>query len=303
MDGSPNKLARVKALRNRKGIQYLINEASKIIGNPILMHDLDYKAIACTQNVVTDDPLWNELVETGRHGQKTIELLKEEQLIDIAADSKATVFLASERLKYRRIFSKVYNKDNITVAGVNIVECHKPFDEGDVAAFEAFCNKISKEVGRDEYYQTYGQMYQESLIAKLIDGVIEDRRLYPVHVESLYHGMKNNLFLAVVDVSQCSNAYANPEYCKNACKQTQPAFKYSVYSGYVLVIISADTTQLDVKKDLRNLNRLFEQNNMYVGISSCFENMYELQKYYNEALSVLKNGIGSSEDQRVFLHA
>lgn len=291
MNEAAAKLARVRALKNGRGLQYLVDKASEIFGNPILMHDLDYKALAYTQNIETDDPLWNELVTTGYHGRKTIEMLKEEQLLDLAADSRAITFLVSDELKYKRIFGKIRTADDIIIAAADVLECFKPFDEGDPAAFEALCKKLSKEVGMDEHYQSYGRTFVEKLISQLIDGTIEDRLLYPFHIEILYQKLKQYLFLAVIDTRCCEGEYADRERCKNELWRLCPEFKYAVYSDHVVALISADEPEPDMKKSLRKLSRLLLQNNLSVGISGGFENLYELGKYYAEALDALKRGL------------
>lgn len=288
MNEAATKLARVKVLKNGRGLQELIDKASEIFGNPILMIDLDYKVVANLRSAVTDDPIWNELVTTGHLGQKTIEMLKEEQFIELAADSQVITFLISDKLKYDRIYGKINNQDDVTVGSLIMVGCFRPFDEGDPAAFEALCRKLSKEVSGDSFYQDYGRAYIEKLINLLIDGAIEDKLLYPAYIEILYHGMKRNLFLAAIDISRCDNEYADRAYCKTAFWRLRPDFKYATYSDYIVALISSDKPELDMDRDLRKLNKLLIQNNMSVGISGCFENLFELQRYYNEALDALK---------------
>lgn len=295
--GLSNTIEQMKTIKRGKGIQYFINESSKILGNPILMHDLDYKAVAYTENIVTDDPLWNEFVKIGGHSSNSIKLFKNEYFIDVAANTKTIAILSSDKLKYDRIFGKIYNKNNITVAGVNLVACNKPLDDDVLVIFEIFCKILSREVSEDEFYQAYGESYQENLIGKLIDGNIEDKRLYPLQMDIIYSGLKNYLYLAVVDVVQYAPDHTKLLYFRDLLKQARPKFKYAIYSNYIIIIISSNSVKLNVKKGLKNFNDLFEQNNVYAGISSCFENLYELKKYYIEAVNALNYGL--KKDNRI----
>ena len=303
MGNLSNEMENIKTIKRDKGVQYLINEAAKIFDNPILMYDLDYKAIAYTENIVTDDPLWNEFVKIGGYSSESIELFKDECFIDVEANTKTIAILSSDKLKYDRIFGKIYNKNNITVAGVNLVACNKPLDDDVSAIFEAFCKILSKEVSKDGFYQTYGESYQENLIGKLIDGNIEDKRLYPLRMDIIYSGLKNYLYLAVVDVVRCDPEYTKLLYFRDLLRQTQPKFKYAIYSNYIIIIISSNSMKLNIKKDLKKFNGLFEQNNVYAGISSCFENLYEFQKYYIEAVNALNYGLTKdNSSQRICLY-
>lgn len=301
MSTSPSKIEQIEALKVGKGIQHLLDEAYKIFGNPLLMHDLDYIAIAYTENHVTDDRLWNELVTEGAHFEQTKEFLRDESLIDIAASTDSVAILSSENMKYDRLFGKIYNKNHIVIGAVDIVACYKPLEDDDPDAFEIFCQLLSKEVGKIKYYQGYGEAYQESLICKLVDGEIEDKKVNSLHVEIVYHGMKWNLYLAVVDVAHIDPEYARLPYFKDLLKKTQPEYKYAIYSNYILIIVSTDEPVLDVTKDLSKLNRLFQKKNIYAGISCSFENLFDLPKHYQEALSALNNALEITS-QRIFLY-
>lgn len=303
MSDTISKMERVKRLEKGRGIQFLINEASEILGNPILMHDLDYQAIAYTQNVVTDDPFWNEFVNNGGHSRGSIEILKNENLIDIASYAKTVTILSSKQMGYDRIFGKVYNKENIVVAAVDIVSCYKPFEKGDVKIFEVFCKKISQEVSENEFYTNYGQMYLEKLVTQLIEGDIEDKKLYSVHVEIVYHNLKNNLYLAVADISHCGLTHDNLIRIRDLFAQVRPTFKYAIYGNYIVFIMSTDSETLFAKNLLGELNKILKQNNIYVGISSRFENLFEMPTHYEEAVKTMQNGLKNNSSQQIFIYS
>lgn len=294
-----NSINKVKALKNSKGIQYLLNAGSRILGNPIYIHDIDYRLIANTENIATDDYLWNELVTIGKHSEDSIDLFKNEYFIDAMANAKIITLLVSDKLKYDRIIGKVLSKNNVMAACAGIIACNKPFDEDDSIAFEILCKKLSKEISKSEFYSTYAEEHQEAVINKLIDGSIIDKKLYTRRVAEVYEGLKNYLYIAVADIGANKNKVT---YFKNMFKQAQPKFKYSVYGDNVIIIFSSDDITLNVKKELKKLNKIIEENGICVGISNCFENLFELRKYYIEAFRALNYGLQSTESKRFFLY-
>ena len=48
---------------------------------------------------------------------------------------------------------------------------------------------------------------------------------------------------------------------------------------------------------------LFELNNLFIGISTSFENIYEFRNYYDQAVTVLNEGIKNPGGKWVFLHS
>ena len=68
------------------------------------------------------------------------------------------------------------------------------------------------------------------------------------------------------------------------------------------MLMSSKNNKFSPEWILGNRENPFEQNNLFVGISSSFENLYDLQKYYNEAISALKDGIAGSSGRHIFLY-
>lgn len=276
---------KIGSIKNGNGIQYILNEAYKILGNPILIQDMEYKLIDCNKNILVNDPIWVEFISTGTVSNNWLEFFKNECFIESAANTKKVAFLISDNLKYPRIYGKLFNKDKLQVGCACMVAYNKPFEDHDPEIFEMICDTISEEFGRIESYQKYGQMYFEILIKELIHG-IKDKELYAAHIESIYMHLKNNIYLAVVDFSKCNSEHNSLEYYRDLFKHIYPSFKYAIYLNYIIIIISTDNNYY-IKKELRCLKKIFEKDNIYAGVSSCFYNLYELPKYYNEAIDKL----------------
>ena len=302
MDNEMSKLEQIMALKNGKGIQYLLNTAYEILGNPIVIHNMEYKFIACTENIVIDDPLWNELITSGSYSSESIEFFKNECFIDAIANARTITLLTSNKLKYDRLFGKIFNEDNITVAYVNMIAINGPVEEDYPEIWEAFCRTLSKEVEKSEFYKRYGQIYQNTIIRKLIEGSIEDKRLYTGHVANIYQGLKQYLYLAVVEIVQRDPGHSVRGYFLDMLKKSKRSFKYTIYSNYIIIIISSDNAKLNLKKSFNSMKEPFKQNNIYMGISSRFDNLFELQKYYREAVDALKCGLENDRNQWINLY-
>ncbi|MDR1132354.1 MAG: hypothetical protein LBL15_08045, partial [Oscillospiraceae bacterium] len=280
---SASRNEQIRSLENGHGLQYLLNAAYQITGNPVVLFDMEYKLLACTENIVTDDPLWNELVETGVFSDETIAFFKNECFVDTVASAKTIALLRSDKLPYDRLYGRVFNSDSSTVADLVMVAC-TPLEEDDPAAFEVFCEKLSGEIRTSAFYRQYGILYHETLICKLLDGDTDDKVIYSDHLANLYEGLKTNLFAAVADVSKCPAKNRGPEAFRDELKKMNPEFKYAVYAGYIVMIISADDPDLSAERHLGQLGVFFERNNIYAGISRRFDNLFDLRKYYDEAV-------------------
>lgn len=297
-----NRIQQLELLKKGKGIKYLLKETYKILGNPVFMFDTDYNLIANTESITTDDTIWNEIITGGAFSNETLDIFREEGFIDAVANAKTITFLVSDRIKYDRILGKIFNKNNTYVANLVIVECDRAFQPDDTIVFEAVCKLFSNEISANNSYQDYEKTYQENLIKKLLDKSIIDKELYAARMAILYNGLKTNLYVAVADVAQCDPAYEKLARLRDSIRHIQPEFKYAVYANYIIIIISSEHTKLDQKRDLNKLNRFFRKKHISAGISSCFENAYELPKYYAEAIEALRFGLTSHSGPQTFLY-
>lgn len=302
MYSASSKIDRINELKNGKGIQHLLDAAHEIFGNPLLMHDLEYKLLAYTGGNDVDDPFWIELISTGTHSDESIEFFKNECFIETVANAQSVTFLNSDQLKHHRIFGKILNRSGVMVACADVLDNDKPFEEDDPAAFEAFCEKLSKEVSRSEFYQNYGDLYLETIIKDLIDGNVHDKGLYSAHVANLYRDLKENLYLGVADISRRDPGLTALMHYRNLCKKTNCAFTYTIYSNYIVMIMSTDEMTLNKEGGLRKIGKLFQRNNIYAGISSRFDNLFELGRYYAEAVGALNDGLARGSKEWIFFH-
>lgn len=301
---SVDVMEQIEALQNGAGIQYFLDLGPKIFGNPLLFHDMELNLLAYSKNVEIADPIWQELITYGTSSDETINLFKTEGFISTMENTKGGAVLISEKIKYDRISWRAYSNDNIMIGCLSIVNTITPFHDDTLVLFGAFGQKFSKEVGKIEFYNSYGRLYSDCVINRLLSGKIDDYTFYSEDIGNLYNALMDNLYLAVLDTSQCSSEQVNLAYVRELFNRPDSVNRYAIHADYIIVIISTEGTSLNENHELDEISRVFVQNHMYAGISRCFENIYDLQKYYIETVEVLKAGIAQLEDgsgQRVFL--
>lgn len=292
----------VEALKDKRGIQSLLDGAYDILDNPIVMYDTEYRLQAHTR-VVTDDPLLNELVAYKEFGYNSQVFFMEEGFVDAVANTKNVVYLTSDKIKYDRIYGKLYNKHNIHVASLTLVACERPFNDDDLEIFEAICNVISKKLSKSQFYQAYGKLYQETYIKKLIDGEITDKALYAAHIAIVYNSFKYSMRLIVADIGKTnSDEHSKIKYFIEMFKKSQSKFIYAEYSNYILIIMESDNKGFDAKRELGNIYKICEQNNIYCGVSARFDNLYKLRNHYFDALKALNYGLNENLKGWLFLY-
>ena len=300
-----DKVERIKALENGKGIQYLLDSAYKIFNNPIYVIDVNYNLLAFT-DVPVNDPIWKELVSTGTYSMESLELLANEGIIEDVANARRSVILKSDKIKYTRISDHFCNRDNISVGLVVMYECNMPFDAECVTAFEALTEQITNEIHDHDYFITLAMTFYDDKINKLLDRTIKDPIINNPHVQILYDDFNDYIYVAVVSVERkniLENVHRNRlAYFKSFLKTKYQSFKFSVYSDFIVMLMSSKYKAFNGTPFFAANAALFKQNGLFLGVSGSFENMYELRKYYDQAVATLENGLAGKSGQRYFLY-
>ena len=298
-----DKAEQVRAIENGNGIQFLLNSAYVILNNPIYVIDINYNLLAYT-NVPIDDPNWNELITTGSFSLKTLEILANEGLIESITNVDKTVILRNEKLKYAKMAGHFFNRDNINVGIAMMTESNVPFDAENVAAFEMLAVKITDEIRTYDYFTMLAMTFHEDKINQLLDGAVKNPLLYNPQAQVLYNNFDDYLYVAVVSVEQhdiLENVHRNRlEYFKSMLKTMFPFFKYSVYSDYIVILMSSKNKNYSGTPFFNIEAELFERNGFFIGLSDSFENIYELRIYYDQAVTALLNGIRNKDGRRFF---
>jgi len=298
-----NVLEQVNALENGKGIQYLLDCAYNIFNNPVYVIDAFYNLIAFS-GVPADEPFWNELIKRGTFGADAMELMASENVVREVSYSDKIVHLKCDEWKSGLITGHIFNRDNIWVGETTISE-REPFDAERIAAFEILLGKISSEIHDYEYFTKQPAVFFENTIKKLLDNSVENTLVNNPQAQIMHYGLENYLYVAVVSVTRYNileNVHRNRlEYFKSLLKTRYKSFRYATYMDKIVMLMGSKLKDYNEEPLLGQDYDLFELNDLFVGISSSFETIYEFRNYYDQALSALENGMKSSSGKRVFL--
>ncbi|MCL2121787.1 MAG: hypothetical protein FWH28_06000 [Clostridiales bacterium] len=292
-------VARIKALEEDKGIQYLLDAAYEILQNPIAMFDTTYALQAFT-DVSTDDPLWNELIASKTFSMETQAFFANECFTEEVANTDKVVILKSDKLAYDRILGNIFSREQIKVSNIIMVGCKTPLGDEAPEAIMELADKISSIISEDEYFIAFGRASHQTIINNLLDGVIRDPLIYTPHVQIIYEGFDDYLYIAVVGVPPKENQQESLEYFYGLLMRTYPIFKFAVYGDYIIMLISSKHSQFDETMFFDMQNNPFRQHGLFAGISASFENLYELHEYYDKAVAALKKGLAGNDGRHFF---
>ena len=295
-----SKLTRIEALENGRGIQYLLDSAYKIFNDPIYIYDENFRLIAYT-DVPVNDIVWEELIANGKFCEETQRFFVREYWEPFSTMKEQSKIMKSSLLEYARLLGYIHSRDNIKVGAVCLFEIKNSIDAEVITAFNTFLDKLDNEVRNVDYYNANAKSFHEGILIGLLDGTVRDPTIFTPHIQTLYDQFDDYIYMVVIDISKSTLHVNNTMYYKYLFDRMFRAFKVIVYENYIVMVISSRNSRIDEKLFFNIPGNPFEQNNLYVGISSSFENLYHIRVYYDEAVEKLKDGLKKDSGKHIFL--
>ena len=284
-----------------KGLQYIIEIAYELLGNPVVLVDSSYKLLACSRNIEVDDPLWNELVTQGYCSYNFISIFKSDKLIEKTAKSKAPIIIDwSVAEKIRRICAKITIGKKV-IGHFAILEYNKPFKESDIELAALICDVISSEMQKYSHFRNLKGATYENFIIDILDGKITN----PEALERLKHldwEMKDKLYLLLINMDRYDPTHSLIPYMRDSLEKMIDGARAVAYNNYIVVIIGCSKESHVNKENLQSLIEFLRKNKMRAALSQCFNNITELQKYYKQSASCMKAGYKVNKNDVLYIY-
>jgi len=299
-----NTQDRISVLENGKGIQYLLDTAYIVFNSPVYVIDAFYNLIAYS-GVPADEPFWSELIKTGTFDADAKELMASENVVRDVSNSGKIVRLKYDGWKHNLITGHIYNGDNIWVGETTISE-NIPFDAERTAAFELLLDKISGEIHDYEYFTKQPAIFFENTINKLLDKTVSNTPVNNPQAQIMYYGLERYLNVAVVDAVRDnimeSVHRSRLAYFRSLLKNKYQFFQYAIYEDQIVALMSSKYDNFDWVSFLTANTGFFQENGLYAGISGSFSDVYDMRRFYDQAVAALAKGIAGKNGARVFAH-
>ena len=147
-----------------KGLQYIIEIGSELLGNPVMLGDSNHRLLAYSKCDDVIDGAWTELRDTGYCNYEYTVKYDFKRCIEDTVNSQIPVIRdLGERSKVRRIFAKVV-VDNMIVGHLAVLEHHKTFNEKDLEMTSFICDVIASKMLKNTHYNDSKKIMLEMLM-------------------------------------------------------------------------------------------------------------------------------------------
>lgn len=254
-------------------VQELLNLSETAIGNPIVLVDLGFKLLAYTENIQTDDEVYNELIRKGYHTKQNIDrLTKTRQVESIKSLSEIDIESPVPQVTPYPTMTKTFYQNGVPYAYLRMICSSKPPSRSLEERFALLSESV--EYYLHNYYSLSGinKNIYEYVLVELIEKRIPDRESMVDRIGAAGLEMDAEYQMAKVIFEDENNVSLS--YMLEQILVIFPEYRPFIYNNYIIMLINNDRNiqedQIGKPVRLQAFHDFLEHYNANCGLSAVF---------------------------------
>lgn len=290
------------ALLADKGLQYLVDVAYEVFGNPLFVIDNSYKYLAISSGVVVNNPFIDEENQKGYIHEKGIAFIRKSKLDEKIRKQGAPVFYYNP-LHGRNMMVDSITVDNIEVGRVMLYELNHSFNEFDNVLLRYTSRIFSMELQKNSFITSNKGFMYSYFFADLLDNPDTNYASIEERLSILGYDLKDEQYILVIPPQVYHNANANPNIIAEQIRLILTGSIYAIYHNTITILLSCDKDKGISEYDFARLSEYLKANKLVIGMSSSFTNLKESKKYFNQALKAVELGLRIGPNSTIYRYS
>ncbi|MGH4120768.1 PucR family transcriptional regulator [Clostridium sp.] len=295
------KISLLEAFLSGEGICKIINIASELIGNPLIVIDLSFKILASSPVENITDLLWMDNVKKGYCSYEFIAELTKLETLKKGRKTKGPYVVTCPISPIKKLVFKIQVNDK-TIGNILLLECKKQIDADDYNYLILISEIISKELGKKQFYKNTKNVLSEEILYDLLENNIENRTLIKQRLKNCTLVFSNHIFVLVIDLSNFELKQSVYSRHLNPTLLNLFPMSNSIYYNGAIVIIDDSDEFVEKDDKTQKVKNFLIKNNLKMGISSEFSSIEDCSIYYHQAIRSLEIGTILSEKEYIYMH-
>lgn len=283
------KISLLEVLLSGDGIYKIIDVASKLIGNPLIVIDLSFKVLANSPIEEITDLLWMDNVKKGYCSYEFISELTKLESLKKGRKTSYPFEVTCPESPNKKVVFKIEVSGKV-IGNIILIECVKKIDPYDYDYLMLLSQIISMELEKKQFYRNTRNVLSEEILYDLLENNIKNETIIEERIENGGLVFSSHIEVLVVDITNYDfkkSIYAR--YLDSKLANLFPMGKSIYYNGDVIIINDRNYFKSGQAKNDKVIDFLIE-NKLKMGISNEFSSIKDCSIYYHQAIRSLKIG-------------
>ena len=279
----------VHLITKNSGLNEIINLASNILDNPLIITDNSYDLLAYSRGQNIDDPIWNEIVKNSYCPYHIVKMMAKEGFLNKLKKEKSPVFLEKGKFSdlIRRLVCEIKIEEEVK-AFIALLEYNKKITKLDIEIMNFISSIIAAEMAKSDAITHAKGKLQDNFMLDLIQRNIKDNTSAKNRAKTL--NWKTEPYFQVITIKKENRERFTGQHfhsLDSLIKKQFPESKISSSNTNIIIFLFNQKNNLNSNK-LENIIEYCKDNKLYIGIGRKKEKIIDLSESYKEANKALK---------------
>lgn len=280
----------VNALFSGNGLQYLVDTATDLFGNPIYVIDLQHKYLAMSAGIIPENDFFNEESATGYISTTGIQYILKQHLNEKARSANDALYHYNELIQKGMLIDTIQIQD-IEIGHVMMLESEHVFRDFDREFFHRFSKLLSMELQKDTAFRRNKGVIYSYFLTDLIKHPAKNTKEIRKRLKAMGYELKDSFYIIAIPPSGGNTSELRIEVILEQMRLILARGIYVIYENTIVFLISRDLNQNPSEYEMKQLERYLKANNLKAGISNFFRNLEDISYFYQQAVSSAALGL------------
>jgi len=280
----------INSFFKEQGLQYLIDVAYQVFGNPLFVIDNSHKYLAVSTGIVSDSAFVSEENKEGYISQQGINFIRQSRINEKIRAQNSPVYFKNP-LHDRGMLVDAITINNIEVGHVMLYEQDQPIQEFDAVMLHRTSRIISMELQKNSFINANKGFMYSYFLADLLDNPDVNYASVKERLAILNYDLKEELYMFVIPAYSYRNASTKLDIIVDQLHQLLSSSIYAIYENTITILISRSRTDGIKEQEYNRLVSFLSANNLTAGISNFFYNLKDARRFYLQALKSVELGL------------
>lgn len=284
------KMSLLEVIASGGNLEKLINTASKLMGNPLIVVDLSYKVLANSPEENITDFLWFDNVKNGYCSYDLIaELRKLEPLLKEVRKSNKPYEVTCDLSPIKKLICKI-KIEGKTIGHILLFECEKQISSKDHDYLMLLRDILAKELDKKQFYRHTKNILSEEILYDILENNITDKAIIKERLANASFIFYKHISVGVIDISKFEvKQYVYMNNWNSHLSNLFPKGISIYYNDHIVLLYHYDNFS-DKENRIGKAKDFLLRNNLKMGISCDFSSLADCNYYYQQAKRSLEIG-------------
>ena len=286
------------ALSDRQGLQHIIDVATTVLSNPMVVSDNSFQVLAFSHDTDLSDHVWQYIVQKHCYPADYIDYLVTRKNYSAVYQAPSTQLLMDGE-QMHPYFSRKLTVDGKDVAFISLISYNHPLDRHDAKLLDVLRKVLTLELKnnkmfQDSYDQKYMYVLTELLTEDMTDAQLSERLSY-AHLKPLK-------YLNILIVLQHNGTqHVSLEYILRKIEEQIPCAHGVIRSDDSMVFLAMrNSSKHDLILDNASFQKLLTDYDLVLGVSYTYCKISHTKVYFQQAVKAIQIGQRLDPELRIF---